>query len=423
MNQPLGRRLAAMLGVLAAVLSAVGILAVSPAAAANCPSLQAFVVPGNTEVRATDNPNTGHGLTGDWANLLQQKVPGSAATTITYNAEVGGPVAGLVTGQSTTQKDSSAQARNGLTTSLQQFSQQCPNTPITVAGYSLGAGAAGDVAAAVGRGEVKGVNPNQIRSVELFGDPRRGGADKSMGGVSPGGGVMGAGRNFGQLGNRVYSACTISDPICGNKATEFGAGLGGNQATQQAAIPLDNAQQQALLEFLNINPSWEGSNGLPMAIAKAAGPWVAFQQQHAAPTYSTPSATYGGNSAIGSSVDRVASGKTQPLGSSAAQQAAAQPNAQLASALPGLTQLLGGAQPAAAVASPVAGQPVGGGSTGLGLVPGQGTTSTTFPGIATAAPSPSAGIATAAPTPGLPSLQNVDQQGLGNLVGLLVGTR
>ena len=55
-------------------------------------------------------------------------------------------------------------------------------------------------------------------------------------------------------------------------------------------------------------------------------------------------------------VDRIAGGKSAPLGSSAAQQAAAQPNVQAANGVAGLSQVLGGVNPATAAVTPVTGQ-------------------------------------------------------------------
>lgn len=414
MNRTIGRRAAGFLAALAAVLAMAGFYVPAATAApfnntGNCGTVKAFVVPGTTETQVGASPNSAKGISGDWGTMLQQRIPGANVTSVDYPAQVGGGVAGLVTGSSTKEIDSVSYARNNLAVQMQDFTRNCPNTEMVLFGFSQGAQAAGDVCAAVGRSELPGVSANKIRSCELIGDPRRGAGDKLMGGVAPGGGLLGAGRNFGQLGNRVYSACATADPICANKATAFSNGLGGGQATQQVTSPLTSQQDQALLDFLNIKPSWEGSNGIFQTVADAAGPWVAFQQQHN--TYGDKSPIYGGNSAIGSSVDRIAGGKTQPLGSSAAQQAAAQPNVQVANGVAGLSQVLGGVDPATAAVTPVTGQAVTGSQVQGLQLPGQSTTATT-PGINTSSP-----WATSNP------LQNVNQQGLGQLVGLLAGTR
>lgn len=374
-----------------------------------CGTMQVIAAPGTGETRVGDTrPMAQRGLLGNWGQQLQQKVPGAQVQMVEYPAEVGGRWAGMVTGQQTAEKTSVAAGYQTMQTMVQQAAARCPGTPIVLSGFSQGAQVAGDLCSSIGRGKVAGVKASQIRSCELFGDPKRGSGDKSMGNRgAPHSGLLGNGRDMGELASRTYQACEISDPICSYRASDVAAGLGGNPGVG------GNPQVQSIAtEFLNIEPQWAGSNGIFQKVANALGPWAAFQQQHNG--YATGTG-FDGTSAIGSSVNRLATGKapelaartTQAAGGASQQSFQAQ---QVASAMPGIAALFGGVRPVATAATPSTGRAaptaLAGGVQpyGLQIQPGAGM---------------------AMPTPGVstPSLQNVDGQALGQIAGTLAGTR
>lgn len=392
-----------------AAAPAVSVPTVANADPGGCGTMQVIAAPGTTETFVGDQrPTAQRGLLGGWGQQLQQKVPGAQVQMVDYPAQVGGPVAGLVTGQQTTEKASVGQGYQKMLTMAQQTAARCPNTPLVFSGFSQGAQIAGDLCGAVGRGEVSGVRANQVRSCELFGDPKRGSGDKTMADRgAPHSGLLGNGRDYGELASRTFQACEISDPICSYRATDVAAGLGGSPGVG------GNPQvQQLATEFLNVKPQWAGSNGIFQVVADAVGPWAAFQQQHNG--YGTGT-NFGGTSAVGSSVNRLAGGETPALAArtSAAATPAAQQQVQtqqVAQAVPGLTALFSGVRPVATAATPQVGRaapsafPGGVQPYGLQAQPGAGMVL------------PPQGLST-------PSLQNVNGQGLGTLAGTLAGTR
>ncbi|TWS24640.1 cutinase family protein [Tsukamurella conjunctivitidis] len=411
----------ALVGALSALALAVSPVALlAPTATADpggCGTMQVIAAPGTTETHVGDTrPMAQRGLMGNWGQQLQQRVPGAQVQMVSYPAQVGGPVAGLVTGQQTPEKASVGQGYSTMQTMLQQTAARCPGTPIVLSGYSQGAQIAGDLCSSVGQGKVAGVQARQIRSCELFGDPKKGSGDKTMGGrETPFSGLLGNGRDMGELANRTYQACEISDPICSYRATEVAQGLGGNPQ-----VGANSPQAQSIAtQLLSFKPQYGGSNSIWQVAADAIGPWAAFQSQHTG--YATGT-NFGGTSAVGSSVDRLASGKVSPL--SAPSQQATNPVAQqqaqtqqVAQAIPGLTALFSGVRPMATSATPSA--------TSVTQAAGRAAPTAFAGGVQPYGlqVQPGAGMVVPSAGASTPGLQNVDAQGLGTVAGILAGVR
>ncbi|KXO95825.1 hypothetical protein AXK56_16580 [Tsukamurella pulmonis] len=253
-----------------------------------CGTMQVIAAPGTTETSVNARPNEARGMLGGWGQQLQQKVPGAQVTMTPYPAQVG-PFAGSMPLQ-----QSRAIGVQNMMTQVQTAARNCPNTPIVLAGYSQGAEVAGSLCSGIGNGKVPGVAARQIRSCELFGDPGRGSTDLNMGGPNaPGAGALGNGRDYGELANRTYSACNIGDPYCSFRAQDVASGLGGSSGF---------AQRQMTQDFLNFKWPWAGSNGLPQKLADSLGSFAGLP----AHTMYGQGTNFGGQSALGSSVSRLA---------------------------------------------------------------------------------------------------------------------
>ncbi len=299
---------------LATALSVAGLLAAVNAvpafadpdtapASTDCADVVVLAVPGTWETNAGADRNTVPGMLGMIANPLVQMAtggppPADAATPtanrpagtssakpsaapkaskgttvraeqIPYVAQVGGPIAGMVTGNPLTLKQSRENGLGALEARAKELAEACPLTKFVPMGYSQGALIAGDFLSAVGNR--KGViDPSRILAGALLSDPRRtaSAAETSSGSSSSstqsssrastsklssvaetmvgpnveGQGVLGErDGGMGVLAERVVTMCAENDTVCS---------LSGKSKVVAAVVPLLNLTPEDLPDYL-----------------------------------------------------------------------------------------------------------------------------------------------------------------------------
>lgn len=252
-----------------------------------CGSQIVILAPGTTETNPNMPTNQAAGTMGVLGQQVQKRDPRANVYITPYYASVGGNnVAGMVTGQQYSFAQSRDQGVARMTQQVQNAARQCPNTPITLGGYSQGGEVAGSVCSGIGTGKIQGVKSSQIKSCELFGDPGRGTGDAQFGGSGcSGAGILGNGRNYGDMGGKVRQACRTGDPYADFQDGSVAGGLGGGTGGSQSPIS-------------SFRPQWAGSNGLPQTLANSLGSFAGIQN------HTTYTESWGGKpSPVDSSAD------------------------------------------------------------------------------------------------------------------------
>ena len=179
---------------------------------------------------------------------------------IPYVAQVGGPVAGVVTGNSVTLKESRAEGLAALEARAGQLAKACPLSKFVILGYSQGAVIAGDFLSAVGNRQGV-VDPSRILAGVLLADPSRSPstpdpeadaattnpvklaptAETMIGPNVTGQGVLGTrDKGMGVLSERVASFCAPNDSICS---------LSGKSKAIAAIVPLLNLTPEDIPDY------------------------------------------------------------------------------------------------------------------------------------------------------------------------------
>ncbi|MBT0568627.1 cutinase family protein [Williamsia sp. CHRR-6] len=177
---------------------------------------------------------------------------------VPYVAQVGGPLAGLGTGNPLTLGQSRQAGTDAVNARMKAIASACPTSKQVLLGYSQGALIAGDVLSAIGNG--RGPVPDStVIAAGLLSDPARTqttsnldsdqpsaqpvslpGAESFVGPNVVGQGVVGARPDgFGTLADKVTSFCAPQDGICA---------LSGKSKAIAAVVPLLN------LRFQDIGP-------------------------------------------------------------------------------------------------------------------------------------------------------------------------
>lgn len=199
---------------LATLLSTVAILAGAPpvAAATTCPGIDAVAIPGTTETDPKADATKPVGILGSVLEPLKRHSHRALSTFYTpYPAAIFGG-----TDQGGYQASKQAGIDNA-STHMKAVAQRCPNTKFLLTGYSQGADAAGDLAAAIGHN--KGAVPaDRVLGVGLIADPSQSPVDQpTIGLLHPGMGFAGVRTGgFGALADRnaVLSICAPLDYYC-----------------------------------------------------------------------------------------------------------------------------------------------------------------------------------------------------------------
>ncbi|MGW5453128.1 cutinase family protein [Nocardia sp. NPDC003979] len=276
--------------------------------ATDCSDVITLAVPGTWETSADADRNVVPGMLGQItgpllaalnsappaaAQAVPKQVAGSSDATsvraeqVPYVAQVGGPIAGIATGNPLTLSQSRANGKSALEARATELSQACPLSKFVILGYSQGALIAGDFLSEVGnrRGVI---DPSRILAGGLLSDPKRSASTVAAGsdsapsthsvntksspvaetlvGADPGGeGVLGQrDGGMGVLAERVTTMCAPNDTICS---------LSGKSKVVAAVVPLLNITPEDL-------PNYAIGRGLelvknvaeadPQLIAKAA---------------------------------------------------------------------------------------------------------------------------------------------------------
>lgn len=182
-----------------------------PAAAASCPTVEAVAIPGTTQTSPEADPTKPVGVLGDVLEPLRKSVDRMATYYAPYPATIIGGTDGGGYLASKTAGIDSANAR------LKSTAARCPKTVFLLSGYSQGADAAGDIAAAIGNN--RGVIPaNRLLGVGLIADPSQSPEGQpTIGLANPGVGFAGVrSGGFGSLieRNGLLSVCDPRDFYC-----------------------------------------------------------------------------------------------------------------------------------------------------------------------------------------------------------------
>ncbi|WP_297611016.1 cutinase family protein [Nocardia sp.] len=202
------KRIVAAAGAAASVLMSGIVLGSGPVTAdPGCPVMYTVAIPGTWETGHDKTPQPGmlsgvtNGLPGDVDYVTY------AATAFPWEGDVYGA----------SKKEATDNAR-GL---VQAMGARCPGTKISIAGYSQGADAAGDLASEIGSG-LGVVPPDRIAAVALISDPRRSVTDAQVGPIAPGAGAGGARvGGFGFISDRVRTVCALGDLYCSTEQDDF----------------------------------------------------------------------------------------------------------------------------------------------------------------------------------------------------------
>ncbi|MEV6364887.1 cutinase family protein [Nocardia asteroides] len=186
------------------------------------------------------------------------------AEQVPYVAQVGGPIAGIATGNPLTLSQSRATGKFALEARATELAQACPLSKFVVLGYSQGALIAGDFLSEIGnrRGVI---DPSRILAGALLSDPMRSASVDPSGtasttathstnskssavaetlvGTDPGGeGVLGTrDGGMGVLAERVTTMCAPSDTVCS---------LSGKSKVVAAVVPLLNLTPEDLPNYV-----------------------------------------------------------------------------------------------------------------------------------------------------------------------------
>ncbi|OZD70528.1 cutinase [Rhodococcus sp. 06-1059B-a] len=205
----------------AVILSSTTVAGAAPAktATAGCAKYVAVMTPGTWETTAAANPavpvgmlkTVGDALEAKYGNDIDVRYPAYSASAFD---------------QGRTYADSK---QTGIDSINNILTSACATAKFLLAGYSQGADAAGDVAAAIGNG--RGVVPaGRILGVGLVADPHQGTAGGTLVGPKVDGQGIGGVRpeGFGSLAPLVRQLCAPTDLYCSTNAGSDGliAGLG-----------------------------------------------------------------------------------------------------------------------------------------------------------------------------------------------------
>ncbi|MGB3675909.1 MAG: cutinase family protein [Candidatus Nanopelagicales bacterium] len=183
--------------------------------------------------------------------------------SIPYVAQVGGPIAGIVTGSPVTLAQSKAAGKATLEARVQELATACPLAKFVILGYSQGAKIAGDFLSAVGTGRFS-LDPSRILAGALLSDPSRtpstpdpeadsptadpvkltSVAETMVGPNTGGQGVLGEADRQGGMGvlaERVTTFCAQNDAICS---------LSGKSKAVAAIVPLLNLTPEDIPTYL-----------------------------------------------------------------------------------------------------------------------------------------------------------------------------
>ncbi|MDV6260665.1 cutinase family protein [Rhodococcoides yunnanense] len=245
------KKFCAGVGVAAAVASGL-VVGASPAAAdpGDCPSMYVVAIPGTWETSSGAAPKPGMltDVTDRLGDDIRTDYVSYPATAFPWEGEVYG--------------QSRAAAVTNAGGMLKAMADRCGATKFGIIGYSQGADAAGDLAAAIGTG-VGIVPADKLVAVGLISDPKRSDTDALVGPAVVGTGVGGPRvGGFGYVSPVVRTFCAVGDLYCSTPKDDYVARLAGFLAVSSNPAP-DVADQYAQ-EAQSLIGDLAAAGGLPV---------------------------------------------------------------------------------------------------------------------------------------------------------------
>lgn len=211
--------------------------AVAAEAGAPCAAVALFAVPGTGETTATADPAAAVGSLARLTTPLAQRWGTRLHVEyLPYPATLDWP-SYLV---------SEGQGIAALTRGTTAYAARCPQTLITLVGYSQGADVVSDLVHRASRGTVALV-PERIAGAVMLGSPRRDPHATNLV-PAPGRGLLGPRptRELDVYHGRVYEVCAVGDPICATESLDLGAfraGLASGAHRSYPTLPVGSANQ------------------------------------------------------------------------------------------------------------------------------------------------------------------------------------
>ncbi|OZE12375.1 cutinase [Rhodococcus sp. 05-2255-3B1] len=246
------KKICAGIGVAAAVASGLVVGAASPAAAdpADCPAMYVVAIPGTWETSSGAAPKPG------MLTDVTDRLGGDIRTDYVSYPATAFPWEGEVYGQSRAEAVANA---GGM---LEAMVDRCGATKLGIIGYSQGADAAGDLAAAIGTG-VGVVPADKVVAVGLISDPKRSDTDALVGPAVVGTGVGGPRvGGFGYVSPVVRTFCAVGDLYCSTPKDDYVARLAGFLAV--SSNPAPNVADQYSQEAQSLIADLAAAGGLPV---------------------------------------------------------------------------------------------------------------------------------------------------------------
>ncbi|MDV8021233.1 cutinase family protein [Rhodococcus sp. IEGM 1330] len=246
------KKICAGIGVAAAVASGLVVGAASPAAAdpADCPTMYVVAIPGTWETSSGAAPKPGMltDVTDRLGSDIRTDYVSYPATAFPWEGEVYG--------------QSRAAAVTNAGGMLKAMADRCGATKLGIIGYSQGADAAGDLAAAIGTG-VGVVPADKVVAVGLISDPKRSDSDALVGPAVVGTGVGGPRvGGFGYVSPVVRTFCAVGDLYCSTPKDDYVARLAGFLAV--SSNPAPNVADQYSQEAQSLIADLAAAGGLPV---------------------------------------------------------------------------------------------------------------------------------------------------------------
>jgi pimeloyl-ACP methyl ester carboxylesterase len=199
------------------LLLGAGFLAAPTAGAAPgapaCPTVTLFAVPGTGETSETADPAAAVGLLAGLTNPLAQRWGDQLSVRyVPYPASLDRPVLYPL---------SELRGADRLARDAAEVAARCPDTTITLIGYSQGGDVVSDVVHRAARGTIA-LPPERIAGAVMLGSPRR---DPEAANLvdTPGRGILGPRptRELDVYDGRVYEVCAPGDPICATEDLDW----------------------------------------------------------------------------------------------------------------------------------------------------------------------------------------------------------
>ncbi|OZC88748.1 cutinase [Rhodococcus sp. 06-412-2C] len=245
------KKICAGVGVAAAVASGL-VVGASPAAAdpGACPSMYVVAIPGTWETSSGAAPKPGMltDVTDRLGDDIRTDYVSYPATAFPWEGEVYG--------------QSRAAAVTNAGGMLKAMADRCGATKLGIIGYSQGADAAGDLAAAIGTG-VGVVPADKVVAVGLISDPKRSDTDALIGPAVVGTGVGGPRvGGFGYVSPVVRTFCAVGDLYCSTPKDDYVARLAGFLAV--SSNPAPDVADQYSQEAQSLIADLAAAGGLPV---------------------------------------------------------------------------------------------------------------------------------------------------------------